>query len=326
MSYALKRRIAAAVPGLFLLACLGTAGACRRPVPVASVACQPTIGPDAKRLPMLIDGHLWIATVLCSSMQVSASDAAPARSFSYELTGGNEDWWLVNAAVKPSGSAVVYLRQAGCYRDCSAKILEVYPRTGTVRERWGGQLPDAVMTLEVFLPTDEPVLIGMNQWFVLRDGLLQPFSFSRYGTRTWSGRAGVGLVYPTYVTIVAANGSSVSWSPPSGTFAVSAAYSGLGHIGVVIRGYRWMGESLVILTEDGRQHGPPQPLGRGYAWGATSCGEFAALNRGDRIRRLMGDTLGPEMSLGRSDTLIPVPGWSREAMVFEAADEVCLVR
>ena len=324
--FAVRRdRTATAIPGLLPLLFLVIGTSCRPSVPVAAVTCQPVKLGKLGALPLLIDGELWLATLSGDRMRVTPADGSAAGSFTRDLSGGAESWRFVNAAVKPTGSALVFVMRAGCDTDCSAKILEIFPTKRRVNELWEGRVLDAGYLLQVLLPTDEPVLVAVMEWLVLRDGKLQPLCRRSSGKAIWSGRSGVGYAQDDRVTVVGPTGSSVDWRPPSGSFVNSAGYAGGGHVGVAIYdGQRR--ESLIVITEDGRQIGEPQRLDGCFGWRITSFGEFAGVSCDDRIRRLTNGNLGPEMSLGRPETLIPIAGWSRDAMAFRGTDEVCVFR
>lgn len=173
MPNALNGRLGAAAAWLLSLTCLGTGGACRRSLPIASMTCHRENGGALGTLPMVIDGVLWLATLSGNSLRVHAPDAATASSFTYDLAGGPEGWRFAGDVAKPGGSALVFVIQSECYRDCRAEILEVHPAARRARERWRGQLPTSGFTMEVLQQTDEPVLIALNGWLVLRDGQLQ---------------------------------------------------------------------------------------------------------------------------------------------------------
>lgn len=320
------RRVTAVFSWLLSLLCIWAGEACRRPPPTASMTCQRVDTGARGALPMLVDGELWLATVAGNRLTVAAAKDLRPTAFTYGLSDGTGEWRFLGVAVSPGGSALLLVVQPDCYSECTAKILEVLTAARSVRERWGGRLRHSPYNLEVLRSTDEPVLVGSNEWLVLRDGHLQQLCLQGGGAGVWSGLSRVGVVRTTGVTIVGPNGSSTSWNAPRGTVATSAAYAGGGHVAVVIRSRRWSTESVVILTENGTPVGRPQRLGQGHGWRATSYGEFALLSRDGRVRRLTNDRLEPEMSLGRSETLIPVPGWSRGTMVFRSSHEVCVVR
>lgn len=318
-------RAATAIPGLLSLLLLVIGASCRPSVPVAAVTCQTAKLGRSGALPLLIDGQLWLASLAGDGMTVSPAVGSNARSFTSNLSGATGTWRFVNAVVKPTGSALVFVMRAGCYSDCSASILEVFPTEGRVAELWEGQVVDGGYTLQVLLPTNEPVLLAVMEWLVLRDGQMQPLCRRTSGKGIWSGPSGVGYVLDDRVSIVGPSGSAVDWRPPSGSSVGSAGYAGGGQIGIVLHDGRG-GESLLVITEDGKQIGEPQRLGGCWGWGVTSFGAFAVVSCDDRIRRLTNGTLGPEMSLGRPETLIPIAGWSRDAMAFRGTDEVCVVR
>lgn len=321
-----SRNRTAADAFLFSLTLLFAESSCRFSVPVALVTCQSVKLGARGAIPLLVDGHLWLGSLTGNDMRLAPADGASSVSFTHRLSGGNEEWRFAGSVAKAGSSVFVLVVQPDCYHDCAAKILEVLPIASEVHEAWGGLLPYFPYDLELFWSTDEPVLVGPDEWLVLRDGVLKPLCRQGGGTGLWSGPSGVGVTRVTGVTIVAPSGLASSWTPPSGSIVISAAYAGSGQVAVVIRSRRWDTESVVLLGEDGTQIGEPEPIGSGHGWSVTSYGEFAVLVRNERFRRLRNGRLGPESSLGRPETLIPIRGWSHDVMVFRGTDEVCVVR
>lgn len=284
---------------------------------------------DARALgyPTVSDGDLWFYGFSAGSLRVSraAQESAEPSAFDIKAPGPKVDWKISGAAVSNEDATFVFVEESHCTGRCRAAVWEVSPRNRRIHERWSGFLVDAVLQIETFLASSEPVLVGIDASWVVRGNGLAKLTTHGSPISSWSGVEGIGILDAYRLTLVSPANVVVSWTAPTGYKATSAAYAGRGRVAVVLRDNRTQEESLLSISEKGKETGPLRPLGEGGGWRATSVGEFAVLTRRNLIRRERGGVLEQPVLWGGARTPVAIRGWSGGLMAFMNGDDVCMI-